>query len=94
MLLLAVLACEGWHPVDVSVRFPLEGAHLALECAVCHPTDPPDKAFVLRQCAGLGPLQDVCLDCHRCDRSLHPQGEGHYPGMSCGGSGTGPKRSK
>jgi predicted CxxxxCH...CXXCH cytochrome family protein len=84
VLLLAMLACEPWHPERAEVRFPLEGAHLELECSACHPSEPPDKLFVYRKCAGLGPLQDLCLDCHSCDRVLHVDGEDHFPGRSCG----------
>lgn len=92
MLLLAWLGCEPWDPHPVTVPFRLEGAHLALTCEVCHPVDAHRTGFVYRKCVGVGPfgvgpLLDSCLDCHSCDRVLHPQGEAHFPQRSCGEQG-------
>lgn len=84
---LVLAGCAPWEPVVASVRFSLEGAHLELACAACHPGDSPNSSLVYRACAGLGVLGDQCLDCHSCDRALHPLGEGHWPGRSCGEAG-------
>lgn len=82
-----LVACEPWSAVVQAVRFPIEGAHLDLTCDRCHIGPPPYDSLVYRKCVGVGALLDVCLDCHSCDRELHPRGEEHFPGRSCGEAG-------
>ncbi len=78
-------ACDRFDPVgQLPSRFQFEqGAHAAVACEQCHPDEPATAQIVT--CGGVAPAWDGvgCLQCHECDRVLHPLGNGHYPGQDC-----------
>ena len=83
--LAVAVGCERFEPELVSAsRFQFaQGAHERVACADCHPDEPATAQIVT--CVGTAPSWDGvgCLQCHECDRVLHPDGAGHFTGQDC-----------